>query len=72
MNTMLLLLGVGAAVVGGAFIYAYAKDSRDPFGVLKDMFNDTFVPGGKFIVPDKLIHDGVIIPENLDFKKPIF
>ena len=62
-------MGLGAvALIGGAglFVYAYSRDSKDPLGVIEDIWNDTFVEGGKFIVPKSLITKGGIVPRNLD------
>ena len=71
---MWTILGLAGVVGAGALaLYAYNRDSKDPFGVLEDIWNDTFVEGGKFIVPRALRNkDGSITPKNLDFKKPDF
>ena len=49
------ILGIaGVLAVAGLGVYAYSRDSKDPLGVLEDIWNDTFVAGGKFIVPKSL------------------
>ncbi len=61
------ILGIAGVVgVGALALYAYNRDSKDPLGVLEDIWNDTFVEGGKFIVPKALRTKGGIIPKNLD------
>ena len=72
MNALTVILGVGALAAVGLGVYAYSRDSKDPLGVLEDIWNDTFVAGGKFIVPKSLrIKGGGIQPRNLDFRDPL-
>lgn len=87
MNAFNLILLAGGLAVGGMFLYSFYKDQQDPFGYLSDLFskyaddpverlsdafNDTFVEGGKSIVPKSLRESGSIKPRNLDFHKPSF
>lgn len=72
MNAWTILGIAGILGAAGLVLYAYNRDSKDPLGQLQDIWNDTFVEGGKFIVPKSLIKGGQITPKNLDFKKPDF
>ena len=67
MNAWTILGIAGIVGVGALALYAYNRDSKDPLGVIEDIWNDTFVEGGKFIVPKTLrTKDGGILPRNLD------
>ena len=66
MNAWTILGIAGIVGVAGLGYYAYTRDSKDPLGVLEDIWNDTFVEGGKFIVPKSLRSKGGILPRNMD------
>jgi hypothetical protein len=66
MNAWAIIGGAGLLAVVGLGVYAYSRDSKDPLGVLEDIWNDTFVEGSKFIVPKSLRTKGGIIPRNFD------
>ena len=65
------IIGLAGVVGAGALaLYAYNRDSKDPLGVIEDIWNDTFVEGGKFIVPRQLrTKDGGILPRELGFQR---